>query len=55
LARSTPSQLSSDFRGVDDTDEDDVDLTHGCDDAAAYVDFDDYGNEIVQEDGLVDD
>ena len=51
LARSTPSQPKADFR----TAEDDVDL-HGCDDdAAAYVDFDDYGNEIVQEDGLVDD
>jgi len=51
LARSTPSQPKADFR----TAEDDVDL-HGCDDdAAAYVDFDDYGNEIVQEDGLVND
>ncbi len=34
LARSTPSQPEADFRGVDPTAEDDVDL-HGCDDAAA--------------------
>ncbi len=26
---------------------------HGCDDAAAYADFDDSGHEIVQGHGLV--
>jgi hypothetical protein len=54
LVPSTPSQPETDFRGVYHTTEDDVSL-HGGDDYTDYVNFNTYGNKLVQEDGLVTD